>query len=146
MCYKNIHEHTCTALGCRPNCTCKLWILTSNTCKSVCSMSGKTDYIVVTNMLRLDQGHLHPLPEEPWLACPGRKSNPGLRTLAKGYSNSLFIAIRYTWSRDTIILIQYLLYARGTYMWTTVKFIQYTLCSPGWSNSKLQTSTWFPPN
>ncbi len=95
----NIHEHTWTALECRPTSACKSFqheILTSRICKPEFTMSEKTNHAGVTTMRRLDQGHLHPLLEHPRLICPGRESNQAsvVRTLAKSYLNSQLIAIR----------------------------------------------------
>ncbi len=60
----------------------------------------------VTNMKRLDQGHLHPNLEVPRLTCPRRESNPQASTLEKSHSNSLLIAIRkiYIWARDSMLI------------------------------------------
>ena len=65
--------HTWTALGCRPNSTCKAsgllpsWRLAS----SECFESHR-----VTTIERLDQSHLCPNLEVPGLTCPGQESNP----------------------------------------------------------------------
>jgi hypothetical protein len=63
---QGLHEHTWTALGYRrialSSClTLNIGILTSGTCKSLRSMSGKTHSVGVTNTEKLDQCHLHPL-------------------------------------------------------------------------------------
>jgi hypothetical protein len=71
MCY--IHEHTWTtwtALGFRPNSTCKasakhLSCQDISTCKSMYSLSNRTDHVGVTTKKRLDQGHLRPKWEVP---------------------------------------------------------------------------------
>ncbi len=62
-------------------------------------MSGKTDHVGVTTMDRLDQGHLHPLLEQPKtdMSQPGIERRPPQREsstiyIAKSYSNSLLIA------------------------------------------------------
>jgi hypothetical protein len=78
-----LHEHTWTALGCRPYSTCKASAKhlpvakTSGTCKSAYSLSSETDHFGFgnTTMKRLDQGHLHLKLEVPGLTCPVRKSN-----------------------------------------------------------------------
>ncbi len=71
----NIHEHTWTVLGCRPNSTCKAdGLLPSWRPASPCV----SNHVGVTTMERLDQGHLHPKLEVPGLTCLGRESNPGL--------------------------------------------------------------------
>ncbi len=81
MCYMNIHEHTWTALWCRPNRTCKASAKhlaaakTSGTCKSQYSLSSRTDHVGVTTMKRLDQGVLRPKLEVPRLTCLGRESS-----------------------------------------------------------------------
>ncbi len=81
MCYINIHEHTWTALRCRPNRTCKASAKhlpaakTSGTCKSQYSLSSRTDHVVVTTMKRLDQAVLRPKLEVPRLTCLGRESS-----------------------------------------------------------------------
>ncbi len=74
-----LHENTWTALGYRrialSSClTLNIGILTSGTCKSLRSMSGKTHFVGVTTTERLDQGHLHPLHvlEKPWLTYHGQ--------------------------------------------------------------------------
>ncbi len=83
-------------LECRPNSTCKLFNpeLTSDTCKSTFSLSSKTDHVGVTNLERLDQGHLHPKLEVPDMSRTGIE--PGLlrweAALAKSYSNCVLIA------------------------------------------------------
>ncbi len=118
-------------------CVVKSWILTSITCKSLCSMSGKTDYIGVTNIEILDQGHLHLLLEDP--------SNQDHSSLAKSYLNSLLIAIRniHMSSRhyNTYTVIHCTCFTHGVHTYNC----QLCVRSVGWSNSKLQTSTWFPP-
>ncbi len=45
--------------------SCEYWHQALKHSQAVCSMSGKTDYVGVTNMERLDQGHLHPLLKDP---------------------------------------------------------------------------------
>jgi hypothetical protein len=79
---------------------------------SACSMSGKIDHVGVTNIERLDQGHLHPLIEKPEtdMSRPGIERWPPQReasTIAKSYSNSLLIAILSicsTWAQDSLRL------------------------------------------
>ncbi len=78
MCYMNLHEHTWTALGYKPNSTCKALAKhlpaakTSGTCKSAYSLSSRTEHVRVTTMKSLNQGHLHPKLEVPRLTCPSR--------------------------------------------------------------------------
>ncbi len=70
-----------TALGCKPNSTCKASAKhlpaakTSGTCKSQYSLSSRTDHVGVTTMKRLDQGVLRPKLEVPRLTCLGRESS-----------------------------------------------------------------------
>ncbi len=86
MCYMNIHDHTWTALGFRPNSTCKASerhlpaAKTSGTYKSTYSLSRRTDHVGITTMMRLDQGHWHPKLEVPRLTCLGRDLNSGLHS------------------------------------------------------------------
>jgi len=79
--YMNILEQTLAVLGCRPN----------STCKSMYSLSSKTDHVRVTTMEGLDQGHLHTKLEVPRLLSQSG-SNPGLcggrRALAKSYKTA----------------------------------------------------------
>ncbi len=44
---------------------------TSGTCKSMYSLSSRTDHVGVTTMRRLDQGHLHPKIVVPRLTAVG---------------------------------------------------------------------------
>jgi hypothetical protein len=68
-------------------------IWTSGTCKSACSMSGKTDHVGVTTMERLDQVHLHPSIKHV-LGFKPQQSAKQAGALPRSYSNSLLIGIR----------------------------------------------------
>ncbi len=97
----NIHEHTWTALGCRPNSTCKAdglllsWRLAS---------PRFFIHVGVTTMERLDHTKLEVL----GMTCFGRESNPGLYggRQHSSHSNSLIMAIRniYISTRDSTII------------------------------------------
>ncbi len=63
--YCSTEEHTWTALGCRPNSTCKasakhLQAAKTSALASPYSLSNRTDHVRVTTMKRLNQGHLYP--------------------------------------------------------------------------------------
>ncbi len=99
-CYMNTHElHLDVG---RIELVSRLWVLTSGTCKSVCSTLGMTDHVRVTTMERLGQGYLHSLVEqlETDMPRPGIKPGWEASTLAKSYLNSLLIAIRNISSRQ----------------------------------------------
>ncbi len=106
MCYMNIHEHTWTALGCRPKSTCKADGLMPN--RWLASPRVR-NHIEVTIMKRLDHGHPHPELEIPGLTCPAgnctRASTRGGEHSRKKPFDSLLIAIRniYIRARDNII-------------------------------------------
>ncbi len=79
----NVHE-----LGCRPNSTCKLsnpeyW---HQAITSPCIHCQARQ--IITTMVRLDHGQIHPKLEVPRRPCLGRESNPGLHG-AKIYLNSV---------------------------------------------------------
>ncbi len=90
-CYMNIHEHYW------PN--EQTWLLTSGTCKSFCSISGKTDHVGVTTMKWIDQGHLHPLLMVLTLTCPSRESDPSLRDGSELCRTS-------TWTRENTFIFK----------------------------------------
>jgi hypothetical protein len=75
-----LHELTWSAIGCRPNSTCKASARhkpaakTSGTCKSTYSKWSMIDHVRVTTLERLDHSHLHLKLEVPGLTCPGWKS------------------------------------------------------------------------
>ncbi len=103
MCYIDIHEHTWTALGCKPNSTCKVdGFLPSRHLASprVLNHGG------VTIKERLDQIHLYPNLEVPGLTCSGWESNPGLprgkRAIWKKPSRQL---VNGMWAHDSCLFL-----------------------------------------
>ncbi len=110
--YMNIHEHTWAALGCRRNRTCKrfnpeYWY--QALASPGIHLSSKTDHVGVTTMERLDQGDsIVNWRSETDMSRLGIKPGPlqwEASTQAKGYSNSVLIAIPehllYILARDT---------------------------------------------
>ncbi len=74
-CVTGTYMNTLTALGCRPNSTCKAdGLLPSRHLAS----PRVSNHIGVTTMERLEQCHLYPKLEVPGLTCPGWESNLGL--------------------------------------------------------------------
>ncbi len=104
MCYLTMHEHTWTALLCRPNSTCKADGLMPSRCLASPRVSNHV------TMERLDKGHLHSKLKGPGFTCPSRESNPRrpweASTLDNSHLNILLLAIRniYLWACDRIYL------------------------------------------